>query len=126
MHTLQEADDPNQAGEGVTVYDETADDISAVYYGSSPIIVSTLFSAGIGPVYENDTDGLRGFPYRGEEGLTELDVYSNDEYKGRWMEYRRRALIRTMGSEEYVLEDITSTTSFKSIDEYLEHMGAKT
>lgn len=62
-----------------------------------------------------------GFPYRGKEGLTELDVFSNDEYKSRWMEDRRQRLIRAYGSEDDALEEILDTTNFKSLDKYLEH-----
>ena len=120
MHPVQEVDDPSQAGEGITVFNESEGGSSAAYVGVSSIVVSTLFSAGIGPVYENDTDGLVGFPYRGKEGLTVLDVFSNNEYKGRWMEDMRRRFIQAYGSEKDALEEILKTTDFKSLDEYLE------
>ena len=120
MHPVQEVDDPSQAGEGITVFNESEGGSSAAYAGVSSIVVSTLFSAGIGPVYENDTDGLVGFPYRGKEGLTVLDVFSNNEYKGRWMEDMRRRFIQAYGSEKDALEEILKTTDFKSLDEYLE------
>lgn len=88
MHTLQAADDPDQAGEGIAVFAESSDGGNAVYIPSNPVLVSTLFSAGIGPVFEDATDDMLGFPYRGVAGITELDAVTKDEYKPQWKEYR--------------------------------------
>ena len=57
------ATNPKQVGEGLV---QRSDDPNAVYRnGGFPLLVTTLFSAGVGPVYE------KYFPYQGKEGLTE-------------------------------------------------------
>lgn len=67
---ITEATDPKQAGEGLV---QMMNDPHAVYrIGGFPLFVTTLFSAGVGPVFE------QFFPYQGKEGLSEkqyLEIY---------------------------------------------------
>ena len=125
MHTVKEVDAGNQAGEGITVFDEATNGGNAVYIPSNPVLVSTIFSTGVGPVFENDVDGAQGFPYRGAEGLTDLDVFLWPEPKAKWKDYRLKELIKVYGSEEKVLKEIQELTGYATIDAYLEAEIAK-
>ena len=118
MHPVKEVDAGDQAGEGITVFAEATDGGNAVYIPSNPVLVSTLFSIGMGPVFEGDTEDNPGFPYRGKEGMTDLDALVN--YKPEWKDYRKKELIKVYGSEEKVLEEIKKLTGFTTIDEYLD------
>ncbi|MBR5109092.1 MAG: hypothetical protein IK099_02760 [Clostridia bacterium] len=66
MRPITALTNSSQAGEGIYLNGKE-DDPSAVYSGGATIIyITTLFSSGVGPVEE------KCFPYRGAEGLTEL------------------------------------------------------
>ena len=57
--------DSTQVGEGIHLIGKEGDPNAVYDNGGFSILISTLFSAGVGPVYE------RSFPYQGKEGLTE-------------------------------------------------------
>ena len=120
MHPVKENDVGGQAGEGITVFDESKDGASAAYTPSNRIVVSTLFSTGVGSVYENDTDGMPGFPYHGKAGITELDALTNGKYRQAVRESRKKELIKYYGSEENLLLIVRKLTKYKTIDEYVE------
>ena len=61
------ADTDTQVGEGINYVD--AENPNPYDAGGQNILVSTLFSSGVGPMYEET------FPYRGAEGLLESDYY---------------------------------------------------
>ena len=66
LRPITEAINPAQAGEGMLVTGAADDDPQALYdNGGYGLNASTLFSCGVGPVYE------KYFPYRGDSGLTE-------------------------------------------------------
>ena len=84
----------DQAGEGLTVFAESEKGANAVYIPSNRIVVSTLFSTGVGPAYEDDTDGMPGFPYRGKVGITEiteLDALTQSKYRQAVKKSRKEA-----------------------------------
>lgn len=56
-----------QAGEGLKR-------TSSVYEGGHPYFASSLYSSGVGPVYESNA------PYRGKEGLIRVAVYDPNNY----------------------------------------------
>jgi C1A family cysteine protease len=56
-----------QAGEGLKR-------TSSAYVGGHPYFASSLYSSGVGPVYESDA------PYRGKEGLISVSVYDANNY----------------------------------------------
>ena len=68
-HPITEQTSSSQAGEGIlTITEET--DPNAVYDdGGTFILTTTLFSSGVGPVFEN------AFPYKGAEGLTDKQFF---------------------------------------------------
>ena len=98
MHPVKKVDVGGQAGEGLTVFAESEEGPNAVFTPSNRIVVSTLFSTGVGPIYENDTDGMPGFPYRGKAGITELDALTKSEYRQAVREVRKKEFIKAFPS----------------------------
>ena len=79
LRAITEKTDPAQAGEGIYVMG-SEDDPNYVYTtGGHNLFVSTLFSSGVGPVYE------KCFPYQGKEGLTTLQYA--EKYPDKTTEY---------------------------------------
>ncbi|MBQ4514614.1 MAG: sortase [Anaerolineaceae bacterium] len=117
MHPITEADEKgvapehSQLGEGIHVIGESESNPNAAYIASHPILVSSLWSSGVGPLYEED------FPYRGKEGLTFYQFMRQEE---RWKAWRKNQLIEFYGSEEKLLDVIKTQTDFDSIESYLD------
>ena len=61
----------SQAGEGIYVVNDPLDN-SHYDAGGEGIMITNLFSSGVGPVNED------AFPYQGNEGLTHADAVKND------------------------------------------------
>ena len=120
MHPVKEVEAGSQAGEGITVFAESKNGGNGVYVPSNRIIVSTLFSTGVGPVYEDDADDYCGFPYRGKAGITELDALTKAEYRQAVKEARKREIIDAYGSLEDFTAAIKQATKYTSLDEYLD------
>ena len=120
MHPVKEVDAGDQAGEGLTVFAESEMGANAVYIPSNRIVVSTLFSTGVGPVYEDDTDGMLGFPYRGKAGITEWDALTKGEYRQAVRKDRKREFIKYFEYEDLLLSYIRKQTKYKSIDEFVD------
>lgn len=64
-HPITELTEASQAGEGLYFVGSEDDPIAAYKKGGRGIFVTTLFSSGVGPVFEE------AFPYQGAEGLTD-------------------------------------------------------
>ena len=118
MHPITEADElgvepgHSQLGEGIHVITESEDDPNAAYVATNPILVSSLWSSGVGPLYEEL------FPYQGKEGFTALDFLKTKE---KWMEWSKNDLIKQFGTEEKALEEIQMEfPKYKTVDDYLE------
>lgn len=70
LRPVTEQENPAQAGEGLYTFSE---DRNAPFdAGGNSIYITTLFSQGVGPVYEEY------FPYRGKNAITSLDDYYKD------------------------------------------------
>ncbi len=68
MQPVSEAQDPQQAGEGLHLFN---DDVNAAFdAGGLSIFITTLFSQGVGPLPEI------AFPYRGKNNMTELEYFN--------------------------------------------------
>ena len=120
MHPVKEVDAGDQAGEGITVFKESEEGGNAAYIPSNRIVVSTLFSTGVGPVYEGDADDTIGFPYRGSAGITELDALTKDEHREAAKAAHKKELIELYGSEEYLLLVMKKLTKYQNLDDYLD------
>ncbi len=73
LHPVTADTSESQAGEGMNAFKEESGDQNAIYNaGGKPIYITTLFSSGVGPMFESS------FPYRGVNGETELEFYTND------------------------------------------------
>ena len=72
LHPVTADTDDGQAGEGMYVFDGETDPNAAFDAGGKGIYITTLFSSGVGPVFEEN------FPYRGAEGTTELEFSQTD------------------------------------------------
>ena len=72
LHPVTAATDEAQAGEGMILADAETNPQAAYDAGGKPIYISTLFSSGVGPVYE------KYYPYQGAEGITELEFYTSN------------------------------------------------
>lgn len=68
---ITSATNASQAGEGIYVINDARDN-SHYDSGGEGIMITNLFSSGVGPVNED------AFPYRGKNGLTHDDVVRND------------------------------------------------
>lgn len=116
MHPITEADETDvepghsQKGEGIHVIAESEDNPNAAYIATHPILVSSLWSSGVGPLYEEM------FPYRGKEGFTEKDFLKRTD---EWKEWRTKELLSIYGSEEILIEEIRKNSDYNSLDEYL-------
>jgi len=111
MHPITKADDETLVGEGIKVFGETSGS-NAAYISTNPILVTTLFSSGVGPMTEAE------FPYQGKAGLTELELLVKQPEK--WKASRKAELIKIYGSEVKLLAQIKELTKYKTIDAYLE------
>ena len=63
---ISEADDPSQVGEGMHMVQADANPFDVGGYNT---MISTVFSAGVGPMLE------QSFPYRGNARILESDYY---------------------------------------------------
>ncbi|MBP3893413.1 MAG: hypothetical protein J6D34_05150 [Atopobiaceae bacterium] len=114
MHPVTELDAPaSQAGEGIYVFDEDpVTNPNAAYIATNPILSTSLFSTGVGPVLEED------FPYRGKTGLTayEYILTHKDEYNAD----SKKELLEEFKTEEALLAAIQrQRPGITSVDEYL-------
>ena len=103
MHPIMTADETNvepghsQGGEGIHLFNESDENPNAAYIASDPILVSSLWSSGVGALYEES------FPYRGKKGFTEWDFLKQTE---EWKKWRTNELIGIYGSEEKLLKEL--------------------
>ncbi len=79
----------SQAGEGLYFVDQEEDPMVAFEGGGKGVMVTTLFAAGVGPVFEE------AFPYRGAEGLT--DAAFMEKYPDRFREEAVRSVEQELG-----------------------------
>ena len=80
LRPITEKTDPAQAGEGIYVMGSEDDPNYVFTTGGHNLFASTLFSSGVGPVYEV------WFPYQGKEGLTAVQYAEKypDNISGVW------------------------------------------
>ena len=69
--------DQTQVGEGIYAIGQEGDPTAPYDNGGMPLYITTLFSAGVGPVPEEN------FPYRGSSGLTEKQYYEAHPDEGK-------------------------------------------
>ena len=98
LHPVTDATDDSQAGEGMYIFKGETDPNAAFDAGGKPIYITTLFSSGVGPVFEDS------FPYRGAEGTTELEFSQNDPDGARkaLKEYKEEELEMTLEDGEFL------------------------
>ena len=106
-HPITASVDPAQAGEGVFSFKE--DDPNASYdSGGFCLFITTLFSSGVGPVFEES------FPYRGKEGVSELLYLQNNPELGlelayEALEHSRDEVIASMPDSEMTVSKAMET-----------------
>ena len=98
---ITEADNPAQVGEGMYVTNK--EDVPNITYtnGAYGVNVASLFSSGIGPVYE------KYFPYQGDVALTEVQFLKKYPEKGEYTARERFEEQTGMTPEQFV-EDPTA------------------
>ena len=112
---ITEAIDPAQAGEGMYVTNK--ENVPNITYtnGAYGVNVASLFSSGIGPVYE------KYFPYQGDVALTELQFLKKYPEKGEYTARERFEEQTGMTPEQFV-EDPTAEDA-KGYLSYLRKKG---
>lgn len=120
LHPVTDLDaPPSQAGEGLYVFDEDPKtNPNAAYIASNPIVATSLFSTGVGPVLEED------FPYRGKTGMTAYEYALG--HKDDWYADTKKDLLKTYGSEKFLLRVIRESTDFTTIEDYIDSAYQKT
>ena len=142
LHPVTDLDaPPSQAGEGLYVFGEGPEtNRNAAFIASNPILATSLFSTGVGPVLEED------FPYRGKTGMTTYEYYLG--HKDEWCADARKRLIDDYiddddddededdedtevekdeaNAEEKLLKKIQETTDFTTVEDYINSLYQKT
>ena len=140
LHPVTDLDaPPSQAGEGLYVFGEDPEtNRNAAFIASNPILATSLFSTGVGPVLEED------FPYRGKTGMTTYEYFLG--HKDEWCADARKRLIDDCiddeddeeddeddeddedgaNAEEKLLKKIQETTSFTTVEDYINSLYQKT
>lgn len=120
LHPVTDLDAPSsQAGEGMYVYGEDPEtNPNGAYIASNPMLATSLFSTGVGPVLEED------FPYRGKTGLTTYEYALS--HKDGWCADAKKSLLKDYRSEEFLLELIKDNTEFTTIEDYIDSIYQKT
>ena len=120
LHPVTDLDAPSsQAGEGMYVFDEDPEtNPNAAYIATNPILATSLFSTGVGPVLEED------FPYRGKTGMTVYEyVVSN---KDGWCADTKKSLLKEYRNEKILLKAIKENTEFTTIEDYIDSIYQQT
>ena len=89
LHPVTADINETQAGEGMILTDAETNPQAAYDAGGKPIYISTLFSSGVGPVFE------KHYPYHGTKAITELEFYR--DYPDDAKAYERSVIESTLG-----------------------------
>ena len=106
--------DPAQAGEGSYTFNN---DPGAIYsIGGMNLFITTLFSSGVGPVYE------KYFPYQGASGLSDKEYLTGypDEAKKGVLDYVVNKLLNGV-----TLEEIATNPDSDNAKAYLDYLRDK-
>ena len=107
---------PEQEGEGMHMVKETGNPNQVYNNGGFDLLVTTLFSAGIGPVIEE------AFPYQGATGLTEKQYI--DKYPEESKKYVVNLIEKSLGiSIDEIIADPESPESKAFLDTYMYESG---
>ena len=93
-HPIAAEEDPDQAGEGLQLFNEDSNPNGVYNDGGYAIYISTLFSSGVGPVREE------GFPYRGRTGLTVYENLLTEEGMAEYKESTWEAILKDFQEDE--------------------------
>ena len=107
-HAVTKEEYPDQADEGLRLFDEEENPNGFYNDGGKAIYITTLFSSGVGPVKED------GFPYRGKNGLTVYGELKTEKGKADYMENTWDDIIK-----DYEKDVGHEYTSYEELREWL-------
>lgn len=116
LHPITASVDPRQAGEGLHMMNDTGNPNQVYDTGGFGLLVTTLFSSGIGPVIE------KAFPYQGATGLTDKQFV--EKYPEEAKKYIVKLYEKVLGiTMEGVVAEPDSPQSKAFLDTYLYNPG---
>lgn len=121
LQPITELEDPTQVGEGLHVFDNTPSGVFNA--GGKSIIITTLFSQGVGPMPE------LAFPYRGKNAITttqDFEDHADERTRAQIEEWAKAA---DASYEEYLAAvaaamDMTEEQYFEAVKEELRQINA--
>ncbi len=111
LHPITAADEPSQAGEGLSVYGRESEP-NAVFRTARPIVSSSLLSTGVGPMDEES------FPYRNNEWLTEYNYMLNN--KDEWKRGFEQEVVSSNGGQKTLEQLLREANNPETPDQFLE------